>query len=106
MNLLQLPSALPTGELTEILAQGKHLRVERIVSTGQVSPPGFWYDQEEDEWLVLLMGEGRVAYPDGREDRLLAGDTLFLPAHRLHRVSFTSAAPPAVWLCVFGEMGG
>lgn len=72
----------------------------------QVSPPSFWYDQEEDEWLVLLRGEGRVAYPDGKEDRLLPGDTLFLPAHRKHRVSYTSAQPPAVWLCVFGRMEG
>ena len=106
MNVYQCSAGPLSEEQEEILAQGESLRVERIVSTGQVSPPSFWYDQEEDEWLVLLRGEGRVAYPDGKEDRLLPGDTLFLPAHRKHRVSYTSAQPPAVWLCVFGRMEG
>ena len=61
MNVYQCPAGPLSEEQVEILAQGESLRVERIVSTGQVSPPGFWYDQEEDEWLVLLRGEWLVA---------------------------------------------
>lgn len=101
MNLLELPRILPPEELCETLWQGANARVERICSAGQVSPPGFWYDQNEAEWLTVLQGTGEVTFSDGRIARLSAGDTLLIPAHSRHRVSYTSTEPPCIWLCFF-----
>lgn len=95
MNILQLPECLPKEEGTDILLSG-NTRVERIISGGQTSG---WYDQEEDEWVCVLAGEGELEYADGSRQRLKAGDTAYLPAHLRHRVSYTSA--PCIWLCVF-----
>ena len=106
MNLFELPARLGGEGGTGILWETPDLRVERIVSTGQVSPEGFWYDQEEDEWVSVLEGEGEVEFPGGEKRRLKRGDTLFLPAHLRHRVSFTTARPPCVWLGVFGRRDG
>ena len=75
------------------------VRIERIVSHGQSSPPEEWFDQAEDEWVCLLVGEARLAFDGGGERALRAGDWLMIPAHRRHRVLATSA--PAVWLAVF-----
>lgn len=101
-NLLDVErtSALPE-EMVEVLYSRGAARIERIVSRGQVSPPGFWYDQAEDEYVVVLQGEGRIQYADGAQDRLGQGDALCIPAHRRHRVCYTSSWPPCVWLCVF-----
>jgi len=104
MNLFDLPARLPEKELTEVLSDNGSVRVERIISTGQVSPFGFWYDQEEDEWVFLLQGEAELTFADGSVRKLLAGDALFLPAHLKHRVSASSQEPPCVWLCVFGAL--
>ena len=103
MNLFELPAGIHREEISDILWQTEALRVERIVSWGQVSPEGFWYDQEEDEWVSVLEGAGEVEFSDGTKTRLGRGDALFLPAHVRHRVSFTSKEPPCVWLCVFGK---
>ena len=90
-------------EMVNVYYQSNNIRIERIVSTGQCSPDGFWYDQEEDEWLVLLTGEAKLAFPQ-ENITLKAGDTLLIPAHKRHRVEQTSQNPPAIWLCVFGHV--
>ena len=77
------------------------VRVERIVSFGHATPEGAWYDQDEDEWCLVLEGEARIAFEDGREIRLGRGASCFLARHLRHRVAATSA--PCVWLCVFGR---
>lgn len=104
MNLLaNIPSSLDR-ELIEILAQGKQCRIERIVSMGQTSPPGFWYDQTEDEWVAVLQGHARLSLQEPEESvELFAGDHLLIKAHRKHRVEATSAEPATVWLAVFFE---
>ena len=99
LNLFELPSRLPLEEEIRQLLAAPGVRIERILSGGQTSPEGFWYDQKEHEWVTILEGEGEVAYPDGRRVRLKKGDTLLLPAHQKHRVSYTST--PCLWLCVF-----
>jgi cupin 2 domain-containing protein len=77
------------------------LRIERIVSTGQSSPPDFWYDQPTGEWVLLLQGEARLRFADEAESRhLKAGDYLDIAAHRRHRVDWTSADETTVWLAV------
>jgi len=104
-NFFKLPDqiSLAAGpELFETLLSGPEgLRVERIVSWGQITPPGAWYDQEADEWVLVTLGEARLAYECGPEVRLTRGDQLFLPARRKHRVTFTSR--PCIWLAIHGR---
>jgi cupin 2 domain-containing protein len=89
-------------ELVQTLASSSHVRIERIVSTGQSSPEGFWYDQPEQEWVVVLQGEAELAFDDSDEVvHLRAGDYLLIPAHKKHRVQWTSITEPTVWLAVF-----
>jgi cupin 2 domain-containing protein len=79
-----------------------NVRIERIVSTGQASPPGFWYDQDESEWLVLLTGGAGLRFETETEMReLKPGDYLHIPAHARHRVEWTHPSEPTVWLAVY-----
>ena len=100
-NILQLPNSLPSSELIEKILDSQSILIERVVSTGQVTPPGEWYDQERDEWLIVLQGEGELSYEDGSRIKLTTGDYLSIPAHLKHRVEYTSAEPPCIWLTVF-----
>ncbi len=98
-----LPTDLP-AELIDVLTQNKHVRIERIVSTGQASPEGFWYDQDEAEWVVVLKGEAKVLFEGDAEPLpLKPGDHVTIPAHSKHRVEWTSPGEPTVWLAVFYE---
>lgn len=101
-NLLSnLPADLP-DELIETLARSAHVRIERIVSRGHASPPGFWYDQEQNEFVVLVSGRARLAFADGTPAIDLApGDWLDIPAHKKHRVEWTDPVRETVWLAVF-----
>jgi len=97
-GLPTLPAA--TEELVTLLEK-PGLRIERIVSTGQVSPEGFWYDQSDDEWVVLLSGSAGLRFENETEIRKLKpGDWLHIPAHTKHRVEWTDANAPSVWLAV------
>ena len=103
-NLWTLPDPLPAEELFETLLQTPALRVERIVSTGQMTPPGQWYDQERDAWVVLLQGAATLEYEAGELQPLSAGDHVLIPARRRHRVIFTSQQPPCLWLAIHGVL--
>ena len=95
----ELPSSLPE-ELIEKLVDTSGVRIERIISTGHASPPGFWYDQAESEWVVVLRGEATLAFED--EERVLnPGDYVLIPSHRRHRVNSTSSKEPTIWLAMF-----
>ncbi|MFO1363633.1 MAG: cupin domain-containing protein [Burkholderiales bacterium] len=77
------------------------VRIERIVSTGQSSPEGFWYDQAHGEWVAVLAGEARLRFEDERAARTLRpGDFVDIAAHRRHRVEWTRPGEPTVWLAV------
>ena len=83
------------------LLEGKKFRMERIVSGGQVTPQGQWYDQDEDEWVLLLKGEARILFKTTNNEKVLGpGDYLHIPAHCLHRVEHTSLNEETVWLAV------
>jgi cupin 2 domain-containing protein len=103
-NLLRI-AAPPSGpeELLELLAAGAGYRIERIVSAGQVTATGEWYDQPWDEWVALLQGRATLRYEDGRVVGLGPGDWLWIPAAVRHRVEETSAEPPCVWLAIHLE---
>lgn len=98
-NLLaDLPSAWH-AEQSQSLFHGPQVRIERIVSQGQSSP---WFEQEWDEWVLLVSGAARLIFADGRELELELepGDYLLLPAHTRHKVSWTTPEQQTVWLAV------
>lgn len=89
-------------ELVHVLAKSTTVRIEKIVSTGQCSPDGFWYDQEEHEWIVVLRGQAQIRFEDEREPHVMKpGDHVNIAAHRRHRVEWTSPDEPTLWLAVF-----
>ena len=89
-------------ECIEELIKGRTCRIERIVSRGQASPPGFWYDQEEHEWVLVLCGQARLQFEGQAESVALApGDHLQIPAHTKHRVEWTDPTVETIWLAVF-----
>jgi cupin 2 domain-containing protein len=94
-----LPAQLP-DELIETLVESKSVRIERIVSRGHASPPDFWYDQPQAEWVVLLRGAARLRFED-RLVELRPGDWIQIPAHCRHRVEWTAGEEPTVWLAVY-----
>ena len=90
-------SAESGGERGARVADGAGFRLEHIVSNRAASPPGFWYDQDDPEWLTLVRGHATLEFDDGRLE-LEPGDSLLIPAHARHRVVDTSA--DAVWLAL------
>jgi cupin 2 domain-containing protein len=102
VNLLApLPDA-DTAERVDTLLTRPGVRIERIVSRGQASPPGFWYDQPEPEWVLVLAGGARLRFADETEARILGpGDWVDIAPHRRHRVDWTDPAVPTVWLAIF-----
>ena len=100
-NLLaDLPDRLPAEQIFT-LAKSHGAKIERIVSTGQASPPGFWYDQNETEWVFLIAGSAGLLIEGERFPRRLGpGDFVEIPAHVRHRVEWTDAGQATVWLAV------
>jgi cupin 2 domain-containing protein len=101
MNLFEeIGDGAPEELFTELL-KVDGVRIERIVSFGQKSPDGFWYDQEESEWVLLLEGSATLNFESGTSVDLRAGDTLNIPAGQRHRVEKTDPNGRTVWLTVF-----
>lgn len=99
-NLFTPPAGPLSAEFFETLARSPHCRIERIVSHGQASPPDFWYDQTEAEWVAVLAGAARIRFADETVD-LQPGDTLYIAPHRKHRVEWTTPDAATIWLAVF-----
>jgi cupin 2 domain-containing protein len=97
-----LPDAARSERFEELCRTGS-FRIERITSGGQSSPPGFYYDQAWDEWILVLQGWATVQLQDPEETiHLSSGDWLLITAHRRHRVQATSQTSPTIWLAVHG----
>lgn len=95
-----LPECLPE-ELVETLFEAGPVRIERIVSRGHASPEGFWYDQAQGEWVLVLEGAAALRFEGETEPvRMKAGDWLHIGPHRRHRVEWTTPDGPTVWLAV------
>jgi cupin 2 domain-containing protein len=103
-NLFKLPGKPGDSELHTTLAEGDGFMIERIVSWGNVTPDGSWYDQDHDEWAVVVQGYGVLEDESGVRTELGPGDSHFLPAHVRHRVAATSHEPPCIWLSVHGRI--
>jgi cupin 2 domain-containing protein len=96
--LADVPHRLEAERFDPLLTAA-NVKIERIVSTGQTTPPGEWFDQAWDEWVVVITGAAEILLEDEDVPRSLGlGDYLFLPAHVRHRVIWTER--PTVWLAV------
>ena len=105
-NLLRdLPTAA-AEEVFETLLEHPGFRLERIVSRGHVTPEGTWYDQPQDEWVLLVAGAARLVMEGNKTVELAPGDTVLLPAGCRHRVAWTAPGVPTVWLALHYKSTG
>ena len=88
------------SEVFEILLQDENIKIERIISKGHTSPEAGWYDQEENEWVLVLEGAGTILLEDGRQVTLRKGDFIHIPAHAKHKVVWTDQVRETIWLAV------
>ncbi|EOD81233.1 hypothetical protein D515_04134 [Grimontia indica] len=96
--------SLPNARINEVfedLVKHPFVRIERIVSRGQTSPETGWYDQDENEWVVVLQGSAELTFESGEVMPLQAGDHVNIPARTKHKVSWTEPEKETVWLAVF-----
>ena len=99
-NLLRASGDSTGGaETFRTLLESPHVKLEHIISHGQASPPDFWYDQDEDEWVLLLRGSATLEFADGSMVELTTGDHLTIPKRVRHRVARTTE--DAIWLALF-----
>ncbi len=94
-----IPQNLPDELFSTILKQ-ENIHIERIVSTGHTTPTGEWYDQNHNEWILLLQGQARLRLIDNRIIQLNKGDYYYIPAHLKHRVEWTSPDYETIWLAI------
>ncbi len=97
-------SQIPTSiheEVFETIIHANNLTIERIISKGQASPPGFWYNQDRNEWVMVVQGKARLKFEKGDEMmKMESGDYVHIPAHCRHRVDWTDPAQETIWLAV------
>jgi cupin 2 domain-containing protein len=102
--MVNIFSSIPeniNNEIFEDIVNGKNVRIERIVSYGHSSPESGWYDQVENEWVIVLKGSGSLLFENGDKIVLSQGDYLNIPAHAKHKVIWTSPYEATIWLAVF-----
>jgi cupin 2 domain-containing protein len=104
MEIVNLLSQVPdqvSDELFQELVKTDRVKIERVVSAGHASPPGFWYDQEQHEWVMVLQGSAGLEF-DGSDGTIVlkAGDAIVIAAHRRHRVEWTDPNEKTIWLAV------
>jgi cupin 2 domain-containing protein len=99
-NIFQgLPKHLDE-EVFEILLKKGNLKVERIISRGHASPATGWYDQAQDEWVMVLQGEAIITLKDDKDYSLGSGDYMTIPAHTKHKVTWTLLELETIWLAI------
>ena len=95
-----IPDKIP-DEIFETLIENNNVRVEKIISKGHSSPKDFWYNQEENEWVILLKGHAKLLFEKSKMFDLLPGDYINIPAKTKHRVEWTDPVIETIWLTVF-----
>lgn len=95
----EIPTVL-RNELAQTLLSKSEVRIERIVSQGHTSPDGFWYDQNQDEWVLLIAGAARLQFDD-KIVEMKPGSFLMIPAHRRHRVEWTDPGQRTIWIAIY-----
>jgi cupin 2 domain-containing protein len=97
-NLFANLPELSSSEHSLSLFENPSVKIERIVSQSYSSPPGFWYDQNDDEWVIVVRGEATLEFEEGELVRMKTGDYVTIPRHVKHRVQQTDAK--TIWLAV------
>jgi len=96
----EIPESLP-AELSEEIIRSEHCKIERIVSKAHSTPDDYWYDQEKNEWVVVLKGKAGLIFEGSDEIVIMkTGDYVNIPAHRKHRVEWTDPDQETIWLAV------
>lgn len=95
-----IPQNLP-AELIEIVTQSDRIRIERIISDGHISPPDFWYEQDQNEFVIVLRGNAVLEFENGKTFELNEGDFIIINAHEKHRVVKTDTRDKTIWLAIF-----
>ena len=90
-----------TEEYFDDIIETTGFRLERIVSRGHVTPEGTWYDQDHDEWVMVVQGRAVIVFEQGNtEIEMGPGDHILIPAHERHRVEWTIENEDTVWLAL------
>lgn len=92
------------SEVFEDLLHSENIQIERIVTLKPYSKPGEWYDQEKDEWVLLLQGEAELEFSEEKKLQLKAGDYIFIPARKKHRINHSSPNKKCIWLAIHGNL--
>ncbi len=103
MNSPNIFTAIPTDltkEVFEDLVTSDSVHIERIISKGHQSPKNGWYDQDRSEWVILLQGEARLLFKDGKSIHLTKGDYINIAAHQKHKVEWTLPDKETIWLAI------
>ena len=100
-NLFEnIPQNIP-DEIFETIIESESIKIEKIISKGQTSPENFWYDQDKNEWVVVLKGSASLQFESDEIIKLSAGDYINIPAHKKHRVDWTDTGKETIWLAIF-----
>ncbi|MCD4695515.1 MAG: cupin domain-containing protein [Bacteroidales bacterium] len=91
-------------EIIENILETNNIKIERIVTLQPYVKPGDWYDQDKDEWVILLQGEAKLEWADGRITQLKRGDYLYIPAHKIHRINSSGSDKRCIWLAIHGKL--
>ena len=91
-------------EVFETIFKNRDILIERIITNGSLKTPGEWYDQEKDEWVILIQGSAIIEFKSGKIANLMKGDYILIPAHTKHRVNQTSENPNCIWLTIHGNL--
>lgn len=101
-NIFQAIPGQIKDELLEVLQENGTVKIERIISKGHTSPENFWYDQEKNEWIIVLKGNARLSFATHENPiSLTVGDYMNIPAHLKHRVEWTDPDQETIWLTVY-----
>lgn len=100
-NLLQNLPIDSSKEIFETILDKEFIKIERIISHGEVTPSNVWYKQDEDEFVLILSGNAIIEYKDKTKVTLNIGDYLYIPALKEHRVAHTHTKRTTVWLAIF-----
>jgi len=94
-----IPKDIPS-EIFEDIITKENLKIQRIISKGHVTPKSQWYNQTQDEWVLILKGEAILSFQTRDDVKLSLGDYFNIPAHTKHKVSWTTPNTETIWLAI------
>ena len=95
-----IPESLP-DEILENIVKSKNCKIKRILSKSHTTPEGKWYDQDENEWVMIIKGSAELLFKNNKRVKMQEGDYINIPAHVKHRVEKTDSEKETIWLAVF-----